>query len=322
VILDGGLGVELEQRGFVPTTSLWSGEAILARPDLLVEVHRAYLEAGAEVISTATYQVSHAALRGLGCDDSAIDAIFARAVRLAREAIAAHRAATGAPNEFLVAGSLGPFGATLGEGGEYSGAQHLEPDALYAFHVERARSMARAMPDLCMFETIPSRAEALVIAHAARDAGLRNVWMSFTCADDTHTCAHDRLADVAAELDAFACVDVIGVNCTAPDAIAPLVRAMRAVTDKPIFVCPNLGRQGEGAAHALSGDAGEAAIITGVPAWLALGVTHIGGCCGVGPETIRALARVVGETGARSDHRSRKRNSPNSGQVLRVKKAP
>jgi homocysteine S-methyltransferase len=165
-----------------------------------------------------------------------------------------------------------------------------------------------------LFETIPSRAEGLVIAQAARELGLRNVWMSFTCADDAHTCAHDQLADVAAELDAFACVDVIGVNCTAPDAIAPLVRAMRAVTKKPIFVCPNLGRQGESPGHARYGDASEAAFIAGVPAWLALGVTHIGGCCGVGPETIRALARLVAETDARSDHRSPKSNPPNSGR--------
>jgi homocysteine S-methyltransferase len=314
VILDGGLGVELERRGFVPTTSLWSGEAIVTRPELLVDVHRAYLDAGAEVIATATYQLSHAALRRLGCDDAAIDRIFAQGVALARAAIASQRTRTSASSEQLVAGSLGPFGATLGPGGEYSRSPHIALDALYAFHAERLRSMVFAGPDVFLFETIPSRVEALVIAQAARELGLRNVWISFTCADDTHTCAHDRLATVAAELNAFTCVDVVGVNCTAPDAIAPLVRAMRAVTDKPIFVCPNLGRHAESAGHALSGEAREAAFIAGVPGWLALGVTHIGGCCGVGPQTIRALARVVAETDARSDHRSRKSNPPTAGQ--------
>jgi len=314
MILDGGLGVELERRGFAPATSLWSGEAIFTCPDLLVDVHRAYLDAGAEVIATATYQLSHAALRRLGCDDAAIDRIFARGVALARAAIASQRARTGASSEQLVAGSLGPFGATLGPGGEYSRSPQIEFDALYAFHAERLRSMACARPDVFLFETISSQAEGLVIAHAARDLGLRNVWMSFTCADDTRTCARDRLADVAAELDAFACVDVIGVNCTAPDAIAPLVRAMRGATDKPIFVCPNLGRQGESAGQALSGEAPEAAFIAGVPGWMALGVTHIGGCCGVGPETIRALARVVAETDARCDHRFRKSKPATAGR--------
>jgi homocysteine S-methyltransferase len=300
VILDGGLGVELEQRGFVPTTSLWSGEAIHTRPDLLVDVHRAYLDAGAEVIATATYQLSHAALREIGYDDAAIDGIFARGVALAREAIAAYRAEaqTGASNEHLVAGSLGPYGATLGAGREFSRTPYIELDALYAFHAERLRSMVYAGPDIFLFETISSRAEGLIIAQAARDLDLRNVWMSFTCADDTHTYAEDRLANIAAELDAFACIDVVGVNCTAPGAIAPLVRAIRAVTVKPVFVCPNLGQHGEGAGHALSGDATEAAFIAGVPGWLALGVSHIGGCCGVGPDTIRALARVVAEADA------------------------
>lgn len=104
MILDGGLGVELAQRGLVFSTALWSGEAILTRPDLLVEVHRSYLAAGAQAIATATYQLSHAGLRALGHDDAAIDEIFARAVGLAREAIAAHRAETGGTGTLLVAG--------------------------------------------------------------------------------------------------------------------------------------------------------------------------------------------------------------------------
>jgi homocysteine S-methyltransferase len=285
VILDGGLGVELERRGFVFRTALWSGEAVLTAPDLLVAVHGAFLEAGAQVISTATYQLSHTGLRALGYDDAAIDAIFERAVGLARAAIAAHRAETGAARECFVAASMGPYGATLGEGGEYSGTQHLPPDALYAFHAERARSVARAEPDIFLFETIPSRVEGLVVARVARDLGLRNVWISFTCSDGANTCAGDRISGIAAELDACAAVDVVGVNCTAPGAIAPLVRALRSATDKPIMVCPNLDRHRE-----------NATFLVDVPVWIDLGVRHIGGCCGVGPGTIRALAHAVGET--------------------------
>jgi homocysteine S-methyltransferase len=295
MILDGGLGVELERRGFAYQTALWSGEAVLRAPDLLVAVHRAFLDAGAQVISTATYQLSHAGLRALGYDDHAIDEVFARAVGLACEAIAAHRAETGATDR-LVAGSLGPYGATLGEGGEYSGAQHLAPDALYAFHVERSRSVARAAPDIFLFETIPSRAEGLVVADIAGDLGLRNVWISFTCVDDAFTFAGDRIEDVATELDARTAVDVIGVNCTASGAIAPLARGLRLATDKPIVVCPNIGGHRENAEHALAGDETEAAFLAAVPDWLDVGVTHIGGCCGAGPDTIRALVHAVGET--------------------------
>jgi homocysteine S-methyltransferase len=304
VILDGGLGVELEQRGFVPATSLWSGEAVLTRPELLVDVHRAYLDAGAEVISTATYQLSHAALRALGHDDVVIDDIFARAVALAREAIAEHRAASGSSQELLVAGSLGPYGATLGEGGEFSGTQYLEPDALYAFHAERVRSMRRTEPDIFLFETIPSRAEALTVARVARDLGLRNVWVSFTCADDAHTYAGERLDVIAADLGAFPCIAALGVNCTAVTAIAPLVRALRSRTNKPIAVCPNLEHGSRHNAHALAGDTAEGAFVAAVPTWLRLGATHVGGCCGAGPATIAALGPIVTQAGAaRISHR-------------------
>ncbi len=286
MIVDGGLGEELARRGFAFTTGLWSGEAILARPELLAAIHRDYLAAGAEVIETATYQLSHARLRAMGYDDAAVDAVFARAVRLAREAVGSCAAS-------VVAGSLGPYGATIGDGSEYSGAQHLEPEALYAFHAERARSMARAAPDVILFETIPSRAEALVIARVARDLDLKDVWLSFSCADGMHTCGGDRLCDIAAELESFACIGVVGVNCTPPQAIASLVRALKTATVKPLMVCPNLGQHWDGQAHRLAGGTTEAQFKRGVAEWLDLGVTHVGGCCGVGPEMIGEIARLV-----------------------------
>jgi homocysteine S-methyltransferase len=293
VIVDGGLGAELAARGFRFTTRLWSGEAILTRPDLLTAIHRAYLDAGAQVLSTATYQLSHATLRELGYADAAIDDVFARGVGLARGAIAARRAETGACGEWIVAGSLGPYGATLGDGSEYAGTRHLEDDALYAFHAQRARSMLRAQPDVFLFETIPTLAEGLVIAAIARDLQLERVWISFSCSDGAHTCGGDRMSDVAAALEVFACVDAIGVNCTAPAAIAPLVGALKAVTAKPLVACPNLGQHWESDAHALTGGATETDFERLVPTWMELGVTHIGGCCGVGPSAIAAVARVL-----------------------------
>jgi homocysteine S-methyltransferase len=279
VIVDGGLGVELARRGFAFSTTLWSAEAVLSRPDLLAAVHGAYLAAGAQVIETATYQLSHAALRALGYDDPAIDAVFARAVALARDAIAAqtHSAASS-----IVAGSLGPYAATLGDGAEYSGTRYLDDVALYAFHAERIRSMLRAGPDLILLETIPSRLEARIVAQVAHDLRARRVWISLTCADGARTYAGDRVSDVAAELDAFACVEVVGVNCTPAASIAPLVRAIASATAKPIMVCPNVGEHAQD--H----------LVRRVPEWLALGVTHVGGCCGVGPSTIGAIARAVG----------------------------
>jgi homocysteine S-methyltransferase len=301
MIVDGGLGLELERRGFAFSTGLWSGEALLARPDLVAAIHRDYLAAGAEVLETATYQLSHGALRQLGYDEAQIDGTFARGVTLAREAIDAHLAALDAHLAAngsttsrsvvpIVAAALGPFGATVGDGSEYSSKQHLTRTELYAFHVERAQSVARAKPDVFLFETIPTRAEALVVAEVARDLELERVWISLSCADGAHTYGGDRVADVAAALDTFAGVEVIGVNCSPPAAIASLIRELRSATGKPILVCPNRGQHWENVTHALVGEAAEAEFMRHVPDWLELGVTHIGGCCGVGPNLIGAIA--------------------------------
>jgi homocysteine S-methyltransferase len=293
MIIDGGLGLELERRGFVFSTSLWSAQALITNPDLVTAIHRDYLDAGAEIIETATYQLSHAALRDWGYTERAIDALFERAVAIARAAIAADRTSDAAPHRRSVAGSLGPYGATQGDGSEYSGVQHLEPDALYAFHAERTRAMARARPDVVVFETIPSRAEALTVARVARDLGLRGVWLSLSCADGARTAAGDRVDEVVTELEAFGCIDVVGVNCTAPAYIASLVRTIRAATRKPIAICPNLGQQWASEEHALTGGASDSELLRHLPTWLELGVEHIGGCCGVGPATIHAITQAT-----------------------------
>jgi homocysteine S-methyltransferase len=291
VILDGGLGLELERRGFTYTTALWSGEALLTRPDLLLDIHRSFVAAGADIIETATYQLSHAALRALGYDDAAIDALFVKAVTIARDAIARERPSGGPPA--LVAAALGPHGATLGDGSEYSGVQHLDAAGLYAFHAERTRSAVRAQPDIVLFETIPTRTEALIAARVARDLDVPRAWLSLSCADERRTYGGDDVAEIVRALEAFPAIETIGVNCTPPAAVTGLVRAMRAETAKPIVVCPNLGQHWESAAGGLAGGTASQDLLRRVPEWSVLGVAHIGGCCGVGPETIAALAAAV-----------------------------
>jgi homocysteine S-methyltransferase len=295
MIVDGGLGLELERRGFAYTTGLWSAEAVLSRPDLLIAIHRDFLAAGACVLETATYQISYATLRELGFADAEIEALFVRAVACARTAIAAHVADAGLLDAcaFTVAGSMGPYGATRADGSEYTGRQHLERSALYAFHHERTQSLARAAPDVLLFETIPTRTEALVVAEVARHLGCERVWLSLACADGERTYGGDRLADIVADLEPFDCIEVLGINCTAPAAIGPLVHAIQSRSAKPILVCPNLGQHWESVVAGLAGGASDAEFLARIPEWLALGVAYIGGCCGVTPQTIAAASRLA-----------------------------
>ena len=90
VVLDGGLSTELERRGADLRDPLWSARVLVEDPDLIVEVHRAYVEAGADVVISASYQASFEGLAARGFDRDAASALLARSVELARAATADH----------------------------------------------------------------------------------------------------------------------------------------------------------------------------------------------------------------------------------------
>lgn len=282
MVIDGGLGIELEARGYRLGGALWSAEILLRDPGAIRAVHEDYLAAGARCIETASYQLSAAGLRSGGFAQADLAAVCGLSVRLAREAVAAFRTRSGDDGDFIVAASLGPYGAAVAGGSEYSGA-YIDPELLYAFHSERLRAVLPAAPDVLFCETIPSKNEALVVARALRDLGAAPpAWISFTCADGGHTHAGDPIEECAAALEEFANVAAVGVNCSAPEFTAPLLRRMRAATRKDLLACPNLAR-----------GSSEEQFLRLVPEWLEAGARHIGGCCGVRPSTIAGIARIM-----------------------------
>ncbi|HEV2215697.1 MAG TPA: homocysteine S-methyltransferase family protein, partial [Terracidiphilus sp.] len=163
-VLDGGLATELELRGARIDGPLWSAQVLEDEPERLAEVHRAYAEAGADVVATASYQVSRKGYEESGLSAAQADAALTRAVEIARDAV------EGAGRRVLVAASLGPYGAVLHNGAEYHGNYEIGYGELVAFHRERiavlARAEGRAAPDLLAFETIPSLDEARAIGEA------------------------------------------------------------------------------------------------------------------------------------------------------------
>src|SRR4029078_4197611 len=156
VVLDGGLATELEARGADLSDDLWSARLLLDDPRLIVDVHRAYVDAGADVVIGASYQASVEGLERCGLDHAAATALLERSVELARE---------GAQGQALVAASIGPYGAVLANGAKYTGDYGLG-DAetagafLRGFHGPRADVLASAAPDVLAVETIPSFVEA------------------------------------------------------------------------------------------------------------------------------------------------------------------
>ena len=285
VVLDGGLATELETQGHDLSSALWSARLLRDDPGAVVAAHAAFAAAGAQVATTASYQVSVEGLAAVGLDATEARRLVVRSVHLAER---------GAP-EAWIAGSVGPYGAALADGSEYTGnyADEVGVERLRQWHRPRMQWLAEAGADVLACETVPAAAEAEALLEEADMLGMP-VWLSLTTVLDGDGVVRTRRGEPAEEVYAMArevdAVVAVGVNCTAPDGVLPAVTAASAA-DKPVVVYPNSGERWDAAARRWTGTAGlsPADALT----WVDSGARLVGGCCRVGPDAIAALARAL-----------------------------
>jgi homocysteine S-methyltransferase len=293
LVLDGALATELERRGADLLDPLWSAKVLLEQPQMIRAVHLDYFRAGADVATTATYQATFEGFtrRGIAHDEAAQlmrDAVaLAAAARDEFWSAPANRAARLRP---LIAASVGPYGAMLGNGAEYRGNYAVNDQALAAFHRPRLEVLAQSGADLLACETIPCLREALVLARLLADFPAITAWISFSCRDGAHNCEGDEIARCAAALQECPQIAAVGVNCTAPEFVADLLRHMREHTDKPLLAYPNSGERYEALTKRWSGSQAAAPFGEMARAWYQAGARLIGGCCRTTPGDIRAIA--------------------------------
>ena len=190
LIVDGGLATGLEQLGHELHPRLWSAAVFLEAPETVEALHTSYLEAGAEVLITASYQMSFEGLAREGLDAAAAEAAMRGTVEIARRATERHGSAA------LVAASVGPYGAVLADGSEYRGNYRVGAGELAKFHRRRLRVLRASGADMLAIETIPSLEEARVLCDLLAEQDGIEAWVSFCCRDET------RLADmVPAQLE-------------------------------------------------------------------------------------------------------------------------
>lgn len=292
-ILDGALATELERRGCDLRDPLWSAKALLENPEWIAQIHRDYLQAGADCLITASYQATVEGFMRRGLTREAALDLLRRSVRLAvetREAFWRDEARHAGRPRPLVAASVGPYGAFLADGSEYRGDYELSESALMDFHRPRLAALLEAGPDLLACETIPCFTEARALARLLPEFSTAWAWCSFSARDEAHICHGERLADCAAWLDAIPQVVAIGVNCTAPRYIPSLIAEARSATRKPIVVYPNSGETYDVEQRGWRGDASVDAFVAEARRWYAGGARLIGGCCRTTPAHIARLA--------------------------------
>jgi homocysteine S-methyltransferase len=292
-VIDGGLASELEYRGARIDGPLWSAHVLEDEPEKLLAVHRAYIEAGAQCIATCSYQVSRMGYAEVGLPAERADAALLRSVELARRAAAEFPA-----RQVLIAGSLGPYGAALHNGAEYTGDYDCSFADLVRFHRERIEVFARATgnqrPDLLAFETFPSLEEARAVGEAMAPWPQLHAWFSFSCRDNKHVSHGERVTDCAALVAGFPQTVAIGVNCIPPTWVPTLIAALRSVSNKPIIVYPNSGEGWDAAERCWTGTTDPEDFGARAVEWFKAGAQMVGGCCRTRPAHIAAVARAAG----------------------------
>ena len=268
LVLDGAMGSELIARG---VASAAIARANVDHPDLVQDVHQAYVAAGAEAITTNTFGVNRFRLQG---DRELVARLASAGVRLAR------LAAQGAKSRVFVLGSIGPLGPVVG-------ADLTPAEAEEAFG-EVAMTLADAGVDGFIIETMPSTAEAVAALGGIRRASRLPALVCRSLDRDDPA----ELADFA-RAAAAAGATAVGINCAAgPRALLPVVARLAQVSSLPVVARPNAGfptRVDGVPRYHLRPDY----LVTQARAYVAAGASLVGGCCGVGPEHIAALAKAL-----------------------------
>jgi methionine synthase / methylenetetrahydrofolate reductase(NADPH) len=275
VVFDGAMGTMLYAKGVFINQNY--DELDLRAPDLIREVHRAYVKAGAEVIETNTFGASRTKLTGYGLE-SQVHEINKAAATLAREEAGDH---------VLVAGAVGPLGVRL----EPYGPTSLgEARAIFA---EQMQGLKDGGADFFILETFGDLSEIEQGILAAREVDSRMpVVAQMTVGTDCLTPYGASAEDIAKSLDAFG-ADIIGLNCSVgPQIILDAIEKMSKVTRKKLSAQPNAGMPREVQGRSMYMASPEY-MATYAAHLVRAGAKVLGGCCGTTPEHIAAMIEGI-----------------------------
>lgn len=290
LILDGGLSNVLESQGCDLNHKLWTAELLISNPEAIIQAHLDYLIAGAQCITTSGYQASIQGLRDLGYDQSYIEELMLKPVALAQEAIEIYQNSEKPIARPLIAASMGPYGAYLGDGSEYRGNYWLSDLELRFFHQRRIELLDSSSADLLAIETIPSYSEAMVLAELLSHCQTPS-WMSFSCKDDAHLSDGTAIIKACELLEPINTIFGMGINCTAPRHISGLIEKIKAhAPSKRIVIYPNSGEVFNATDKSWSGISVPEDYARQALQWINEGADIIGGCCRIGPKHIREMA--------------------------------
>ncbi|KAM4547819.1 homocysteine S-methyltransferase YbgG [Odontesthes bonariensis] len=296
LILDGGLATELEVHGAkLQGDPLWSARLLHTDPQAIKDCHYRFLLNGADIITTATYQASIPGfISHLDVSSERARELLMSGVHLAKEMVKRFDSGQMCP---LVAGSVGPYGAFLHDGSEYSGAyaEEMSVEELKAWHRPQVDCLTAAGADLIAFETIPSIKEAEALAELLREFPNSNAWLSFSCKDGKHISDGSPFSDAVQVASRCGQLLAVGVNCCPPSMVEPLLDSARSLLgpDTSWVVYPNSGEEWDTEQGWLTSGKTSGWMPNLSHTWLKQGAALIGGCCRVAPAHIAELRQQL-----------------------------
>ncbi len=282
LLRDGATGTELDRRGGDIGLPLWSARAIIDAPEVLGEVHRAYLDAGAGAVTTNTFRTHARSLAKAGMESQA-GALTHQAVAIARQACHDSNA------DALVLGSVAPLEDC------YSPDRCPDRSTCRREHELLIGDLVDAQVDLVLIETMCTARESLAAAQAA-EAITPGRWAISLCLDSTGPPGvlldGTPLADIVDELSD---AKFIGINCMAAPALAAQVAHVRHLLPDtmPVAAYGNVGHATDDGAWVSTDAVAPERYAAYAAQWISAGARIIGGCCGTTPETTAAIREVL-----------------------------
>ncbi|WP_286137140.1 homocysteine S-methyltransferase [Philodulcilactobacillus myokoensis] len=294
VLLDSSMSLGLEERGLNLDSRLWTADALKKHSNLITDVHKSYFDSGSNLTTLDTYQASIPGLIKAGYSEQEAVELLKKAVEVAKKG--RKQSQTNQP-KWLAAG-IGPYGAYLANGAEYTGDYELSDKQYVDFHKERIQVLINAGIDVLMLETMPKFKEIKAVVNYLANANIP-VIVSCSLLDANHISDGTPIMVVQNFLEQKPYVIAYGINCVDPELVTPALKNLttNVSNHKDLIVFPNLGAAYNPKIKKWTDDGiSEHDFNHLAKQWLRLGVKYVGGCCCMSEKRTRSLGRVLQQT--------------------------
>lgn len=299
-VLDGGFSTQLIKYVAEPVDGdpLWTAKFVALNQKKCALVHRDFVIAGAEIITTGSYQSSIEGYKAyLGMERHQALEVIKDSVKLARQGIEMAQEETDKKYSVEIAGSVGPYGAFLHDGSEYTGSycKTVSEEEMINWHRPRIAALVEAGADILALETLPCIKEALALTKLLKEFPSTKAWISFSIKDGESISSGENFCEAVVKSWATSNqLIAIGANCCHPSLVTPLFKPLiKNHPEIPTIVYPNNGEKYD----VLNGrwlDKEKVVNIEDfVPEWLDLGITFLGGCCRTNSEDISNMSKRI-----------------------------